>query len=307
MRFDAFRWLLLPALGLFAFDAVAQRGSSKNAPPELPRCAAPVGTVAIDEPAHPWWRDYQLGSPEALIKMMAQRSNCLRVVDRGRGMQMRSGERALADSGELQRGANVGRGQVSAADYVIVPDIVGSDANAGGANVGGAIGGIVGGRFGAALGGLRTKKMEAHTLLTLLDLRTTEQLYVAEGMAQKTDISFGGGGYRGGALAVGGGYADTEIGKVITAAYTRAFIDLVGYMQGMSGNAAATAPVQAYVVTAATDLKRTPSDASGSVRGFKPGDLVYPTGGKEGIWWEVEDENGNPGWVSSAAISPRGQ
>ena len=39
--------------------------------------------------------------------------------------------------------------------------------------------------------------MEAHTLLTLLDLRTTEQLYVAEGMAQKTDISFGGGGYRG--------------------------------------------------------------------------------------------------------------
>ena len=38
---------------------------------------------------------------------------------------------------------------------------------------------------------------------------------------------------------------------------------------------------------------------------FQPGDLVYPTGQKNGIWWEVDDENGNRGWVSSAFITPR--
>jgi len=37
--------------------------------------------------------------------------------------------------------------------------------------------------------------------------------------------------------------------------------------------------------------------------GFNPGDMVYPTGQKNGIWWEVDDENGNRGWLSSAMIS----
>ncbi len=42
------------------------------------------------------------------------------------------------------------------------------------------------------------KKSEAHTLITLEDARTTEQLYIAEGVAEKSDLSFGGGGGFGG-------------------------------------------------------------------------------------------------------------
>lgn len=28
--------------------------------------------------------------------------------------------------------------------------------------------------------------------------------------------------------------------------------------------------------------------------------MLYPTGEKDGIWWQVPDELGNEGWVSSA-------
>jgi len=35
------------------------------------------------------------------------------------------------------------------------------------------------------------------------------------------------------------------------------------------------------------------------VRSLEPGMVVYPTGDKVGLVWEVEDEHGNRGWVSS--------
>jgi hypothetical protein len=27
--------------------------------------------------------------------------------------------------------------------------------------------------------------------------------------------------------------------------------------------------------------------------------MLYPTGEKDGIWWQVKDELGNTGWISS--------
>jgi hypothetical protein len=156
------------------------------------------------------------------------------------------------------------------------------------------------------------KKSEAQALITLVDARTTEQLYVAEGVAQKTDVGFelggGGGGWGGFGAAAGGGYANTEIGKVITAAYFNAFVDLVHYMQGSAptgAQASQAAGIQAYTVKEPAVLHATPSPKAGAVRSFHAGDLVYPTGQKNGVWWEVDDENGNRGWVSSALITPR--
>ena len=67
------------------------------------------------------------------------------------------------------------------------------------------------------------------------------EYYVAEGAAQKSDVSFGagggGGGWGGFIGAAGGGYSDTEIGKVIGAAYFNAFVDLVHYMQNQQPGA----------------------------------------------------------------------
>jgi hypothetical protein len=75
-----------------ALPAHAQYGAKpapKAATPELPRCASPLGTVAIQEPETEWWKSYGLSNPEKLIKLFASRSNCLRVVDRGAGLGMR--------------------------------------------------------------------------------------------------------------------------------------------------------------------------------------------------------------------------
>jgi curli biogenesis system outer membrane secretion channel CsgG len=307
------------AVCLAAQPAAAQFGMDKKGPknaatPELPQCSQPLGRAAVQEPENKWWTQLGLSNPESLLKLFAMRSGCLRIVDRNAGLAMRNQEAALGSTGDLKRGSNVGRGQVAAADFFIIPDIANSNSNSGG-NALGAVAGAFGNRlggFGALAGGLRTQKSEAQALITLVDARTTEQLYVAEGVAQKTDISWGagGGGYgwSGFAAAAGGGYSNTEIGKVITAAYFNAFVDLVAYLQRgapTGEQASQAAGIQAYTVKQAVVLRKSASPQGAQVRNFQTGDLVYPTGQKNGVWWEVDDENGNRGWVSSAMISPR--
>ncbi|HYD45307.1 MAG TPA: SH3 domain-containing protein [Phenylobacterium sp.] len=314
------------ALGLAASlaaatPAAAQYGMDKKPPknaatPELPRCERPLGTAAVQEPENRWWTELGLSNPEALLKLFAGRSNCLRIVDRAGGLAMRNQEAALGATGDLRRGSNVGRGQVAAADYFIVPDIANSNSNSGGNALGAVAGGLLGSRlggFGQLAGSIQTKRSEAQALITLVDARTTEQLYVAEGVAKKTDIGFGASAYGSGTTGfgglAGGGYSNTEIGKVITAAYFNAFVDLVNYMRSSqapeAGTASANAGIQAYTAKSSVVLRGGPSPSARAVMTFQPGDLVYPTGQKNGIWWEVDDENGNRGWVSSAFITPR--
>ncbi len=300
-----------PVLAQYGMD---KKGPKNAATPELPHCDRPLGRAAIREPERDWWTGLGLSNPETLIKLFASRSGCLRIVDRNGGLQMRNTEAALGASGDLRRGSNIGKGQVAGADFFIVPDLANSNSNSGGNALGavvGAFGSRLGG-LGALAGGIRTKKSEAQALITLVDARTTEQLYVAEGVSQKTDISFGagggGGGWGGFAAAAGGGYANTDIGKVVTAAYFNAYVDLVRYMQRdapTGEQASQAAGIQGYSVKTAIVMRKTPSPQAASVRGFNVGDLVYPTGQKNGIWWEVDDENGNRGWVSSAMIGPR--
>ncbi len=46
----------------------------------------------------------------------------------------------------------------------------------------------------------------------------------------------------------------------------------------------------------------TGADGKGVVRDLDVGMMLYPTGAKEGVMWEVEDELGNKGWVSSSLL-----
>ena len=301
----------LAAGGAYGTDRRQPKGTQ-----ELPQCASPIGTVAIQEPDRDWWTAMGLSNPEALLKLFAGRSNCLRVVARGQvATAMRQQERDLGNSGELQRGSNFGKGQVIAADYLIIPDIVDTNGNAGGGGLGGAalsglgrgLGSRFGGFGGAMLGSINIKSSNAHTLITLVNARTTEQEYVAEGTAQKTDVGFGGGGFGSSWGVIGGGYSNTDIGKVVAAAYFNAFVDLVDHMQGTQpGAAQAAAPIQAYTVKMSIPMLEGADVKAHKVRDFSNGDLVYPTGKTNGVWWEVDDENGNRGWISSAHITPRG-
>ena len=218
---------------------------------DIPRCYRNLGTVAIVEPDNQWWREMSLGSPEAILRVFVQRSGCFTLVNRGRSMENRAMERALADSGELQRGSNIGRGQVKAADYFLQPDIVSTNKNSGGGGFGGVLGSVGGGLFGrgfgAIVGGINVKKGEANVTLSLVNARTTVEEALTEGYARKSDVSWGGGGGGGsfwGSFAGAGasGYQDTQIGQIIVLAYLDAYTDLVGQMGGLPANASAAAP-----------------------------------------------------------------
>ncbi|WP_294124309.1 penicillin-binding protein activator LpoB [Sphingomonas sp.] len=209
---------------------------------QIPVCARPIGVLAVVEPENQWWRELNLGSPEAIIKVFVQQSHCFTIVNRGRSMQSRAMERAMADQGELQQGSNLGKGQVKAADYFLEPNIVTANQNSGGGGGGaalGALGGLFGrgGSFvGGLAGGINVKKGEANVTLSVVNARTTEEM-VVEGYARKKDVSFagfGGGGWWGGFAAAGGyGYQNTEIGQIIVLAYLDAYTKLVGQLGGI--------------------------------------------------------------------------
>lgn len=280
-----------------------ERGSTKNV--ELPICDHSLGSVAIVDGEGQGWTYYNLGAPSVLLKAFVGKSKCFKLVDRGAGMSALERERALAGGGQLQKGSNKGGGQVKAADYVLIADIANTDSNAGGSAVGGVAGAVIGGRLGGVLGGVKSKRVEAQTVLTLMNVRTSEIEATAEGSASKKDIGFAVGGGYGFGGAVGGGYEDTEVGKVVTFAFLDAYRQIVGQLGGLPAEAAAAAPKETFKVSAkSVELKRSPSASSSSVRTLEKGDVVYPTGAKEDLWWEVEDENGNVGWVENPSLKP---
>ena len=231
-----------------AADKSSARKQQEKGTAEIPHCNRNLGTLAIVEPDNQWWREYNLGSPEAILRVFVQKSGCFTLVNRGGAMQNRAMERALADQGELQDGSNLGRGQVKAADYFLQPDIVTANSNSGGGGIGGVLGGF-GGIFGAAgaiAGGISVKKGEANVTLSLVNARTTVEEALTEGYSRKSDLGWGGGGGLWGAGGFGGvaagGYQNTQIGQIIVLAYIDAYTKLVSQMGGLPDDASAGAP-----------------------------------------------------------------
>jgi curli biogenesis system outer membrane secretion channel CsgG len=215
-----------------------QRGTA-----EIPRCARKIGSLAIVEPDNQWWRELNLGSPEAILRVFVQQSGCFTLVNRGRSMQSRAMEKAMAEQGELQRGSQVEKKhQVIAAQYFMEPNIVSTNKNSGGGGFGGVLGGVLGHMGGAAsvvggiAGGINIKKGEANVTLSLVNAATTEEEALTEGYYRKRDLSFagaGGAGWWGGFGAAGGyGYQNTEIGQIIVLAYLDAYKKLVTQLGG---------------------------------------------------------------------------
>ncbi len=286
--------------------ALAQKAQQERAKKtaEIPVCDKSLGTIAVLEPESAnWWTGQRLASPDALIKVFVNKSGCFTLVDRGRGMSALQAERDLAASGDLRVRSNVGKGQITAADYVLVPDLISQNSNAGGNAVGALIGGLVGNRTaGALLSGINLKKKTADVVLTVTDVRSSEQVAMTEGHATKTDLGWGAGAgvFSGGLGGIGAsGYDNTEIGQVITLAYLQAYTDLVAQLGGLPDSASAANTHQAVTLNKPARLLAQSDGKGGAVRELDPGMMLYPTGNKDGLMWEVEDELGNKGWVNS--------
>jgi hypothetical protein len=291
---------VLPVGTASAAQTAQEERSEKTA--QLPVCEKKLGSLAVVEPERKWWVEYQLDSPEALLKIYVNQSKCFTLLDRGAGMAAAKAERELASEGEMRRGSNIGKGQLKAADYVMVPDLVARNANSGGNAIGGILGGMIGGAAGAVLGGVNLKKKTADVVLTVTDVRSSEQKAMTEGHATKTDLSWGGGGgaFFGGFAAAGAsGYANTEIGQVIALAYLDAYTKLVDEFRALPDNASEANVMQAVTMAKPGRMYTTADPKSAVVRDVDPGMMLYPTGEKQGMMWEVEDELGNKGWVSS--------
>jgi len=285
--------------------ASAQPRAAASTTPQVPRCTRNLGTISIqDGDTHQGWRGMNLQPPAGLLRVVVQQSGCFTVVERGRGLDAAMRERELAGGGQLQRGSNVGGGQIRAADYVLLADVIAQDNNSSGGGVGAALGGVVGGRLGGVIGGIGVRNQTAQTTLTLANVRTTES-FATEGNAQNRNITWGGIGFLGGGGAGLGAYTDTEIGRVVTIAFIDAYTQLINQLGVLdtSTTAAAAAPQQSYRTTQSTAL-RSRAGGGSVLRNLPAGATVYPTGDREGVWWAVEDENQNQGWVTNDHLEP---
>jgi curli biogenesis system outer membrane secretion channel CsgG len=223
-----------PTIGSKDADTVATGsaagGSAQNANTQLEKCESPLGTAAlVEETSAEWYRifttEYKLGSTTPVLRLLMQQSNCFVVVERGRAFQAMERERQIAGAGQARAGSNFGGGQMVAADYSITPEVLVSGRNTGG--LGGALSGLGGGLgvVGAIAGGIRTN--EAATMLTLIDNRSGVQIAASQGASKNTDFSLGGMLLGGGAGADLGGYSNTPQGKVVVAAFTDAYNEMI--------------------------------------------------------------------------------
>src|SRR4029078_7973663 len=123
-----------------------------------------------------------------------------------------------------------GGGQMVAADFIMTPQVVFSEGNAGG--VGGAVGGILGRRSpiaGPVARGLKFK--EAQTSMLVADSRSGVQVAAAEGSTKKADMRLGGALFGGGMGAAGGGDGNTNEGKIIAAAFMDNYNNIVNVVR----------------------------------------------------------------------------
>jgi curli biogenesis system outer membrane secretion channel CsgG len=271
--------------------ASGAQGTSKS----LERCSQPIGTAALVESDDRTYLQYDLPKPQPMLRLMMQQSGCFTVVDRGVASEALKRERELAGEGELQEGSNMGGGQMVAADFLITPRVIFQDANSGGG--GGFVGSLLPGVAGAVAGGISVQNMEAQTLLTLTNVRTGVQEAAAEGSASKSDIGVGGIGFIAPVAGGAGAYEDTDIGKIVTAAFMDSHNQLVQQLRA-TRPAAERAPNSDWRTVSRLNVRAGPDTGAPVIVTLREGARVTPTGEKQGGWWQVE-ANGRQGWVSS--------
>lgn len=318
--------------GSMVSGAGGAAGNSQAAA-QLTKCDRPLGTAALVEEDIPGLAQAGLTSPVPLLRLMMTQSGCFRVVDRGQAMQRMQQERALAAGGTLQGGSNIGGGQMVAADFMITPNVIFQDTNAGGSGAG--LGAFLPGIAGVVAGAIKTTNLQAQTMLTLTDVRTGVQEAVAEGSAQHKDVgfAFGAGGL--GALpigGVGGSYASTDIGKVVAAAFMDAHNKLVDQVRAMPAIQAklaaplatqtaapptssappipATAPSlvagSSYKTVTNLNLRGGPSTNDPVIGKLAAGESVTAVGEQNAGWWKVTNSAGQQGWVSARNLRQGG-
>ena len=314
---------LAAALVLGSTTASAQETSST-----VEKCERPLGTIAVSEnrgASSTQLQSYGLGSPVSLLRIMIQQSNCFTVVERGAAMQNLQEERALAASGDMLANANVGKGQLQAADFVMTPGVQFAAANTGGMNGslsswGGKVFGGLGGVIGGIAGNLKFK--EAQTSLLIADVRSGIQVAAAEGMAKTTDFGISGWNWGGAGYTSLGGYTNTPEGKMVAASLLDNYNKIVQTIRNQpslvkthsnesKANARASTQAGVPVASGASVFARLssvkvysePRTNSKLVATLKRSEEAIATGEEKDGFVRIDGENVSGGWVQRSLVA----
>lgn len=217
-----------------AATGAAAGGTSVGANASLERCAAPLGTLAVDDGRDKeWWGSFgaatQVTSIEPLIRLAVAQSNCFVITAIGNN-RTESKISAITDkqrnSGEFRAGSNQQKGQRVAADYYLEPAIIIDNDSVGG--LAGTVGGLLGARnrnLAVIAGGLESKA--SVVTLTMLDIRSGVQIAISEGNATATNYGAALGAFGPSAGGTLGGFSRSPAGKATVAAFTDAYNQMV--------------------------------------------------------------------------------
>lgn len=205
------------------------------------KCINSLGSISIPEPTDAvTWSRLGLSAPTRMLRVLVDESKCFTVVDRGLGLAAAQAERNLAQAGHLKDGQNINAGQLRAADYVLVPELIGQNINAGGGSYG--VSGSAKPGFLSSVANMATlgvsgklsgssHKKTAEVVLSLVDVRTSENIASVSADAKVTDRVLNA------AIAANkdningqahySSWENTPIGQVIKEAYVDAFAKLV--------------------------------------------------------------------------------
>ncbi len=275
------------AAGL-ALVAMPVHAKDKETVPELVRCQASIGSIALVEGDQTGWTEWGLGSPRALINALATESGCFTIDNPNDTAPARFLVTAIAGSAEeVDKGMELAKGAAmeglvrSGAASSLLRGVPG--------------GGAVLGMFG----GLGGKKKTVAAGLRVVSPANGMTVAAGQGIVKKSSIDFGGSaaGWAGTA-ANASGYQGSKNGEMLTEAFVIAFNQLVAQRELMTAAPEAAGGDDDAVVAVDTVMRAAASGNAGAVRSLRAGTELDPTGKREGLFIEVTDNFGTTGWVS---------
>ncbi len=135
-----------------------------------------------------------------------------------------------------------------------------------------------GGALLGMFGGLGGKNKTVAAGLRVISPANGLTVAAGQGVVKKSSIDFGNASYGwAGAAADASGYQGSKNGKMLTEAFVLAFNQIVSQRELMLG---------------------APEAAGKAVRNLRAGTQLSPTGKRDGLFIEVQDNFGTTGWVS---------
>ena len=262
-------------------------------PPELAECEEPIGTIAVVEGSTAGWNEWGLGTPRALINSLAIQSGCFTPHAAQDGTPADFLLTTIAGSQEeVDQGVEAGKAVASEA--LLRTGVAGQALS----KV--PLAGSVLGMFG----GLGGRKKTVAAGITVVSPSNGQTITATSGSVKKSRIKFRRDEYSWAATAAGeAGYADSKDGRMLTEAFTIAFNQLVEQRALLENIPLASASEAAdsepkAVVAVDTVMRAGPSADTEEVRSLRAGTELTPTGNREGLFIEAQDNYGTTGWVS---------